>query len=86
MAQSIQSGRFGHIGRLTMPGSQNRKASRSSKPDTHHHLWNRHGWTYLLQELLADLNTGHNRYQRHPYPQRDTELQAAQQLAATRHR
>src|SRR5438067_12703240 len=28
--------------------------------DTHHHLWNRGGWTYLLPELLADLNTGHN--------------------------
>ncbi len=28
--------------------------------DTHHHLWVRDGWTYLLDELLADLNTGHN--------------------------
>ena len=28
--------------------------------DTHHHLWNRGGWTYLLPELLADLNSGHN--------------------------
>jgi hypothetical protein len=28
--------------------------------DTHHHLWDRSGWTYLLPELLADLNTGHN--------------------------
>jgi hypothetical protein len=28
--------------------------------DTHHHLWDRGGWTYLLPELLADLNTGHN--------------------------
>ena len=26
---------------------------------THHHLWDRGGWTYLLPELLADLNTGH---------------------------
>jgi L-fuconolactonase len=25
-----------------------------------HHLWDRGGWTYLLPELLADLNTGHN--------------------------
>jgi len=29
--------------------------------DTHHHLWDRGGWTYLLPELLADLDTGHNR-------------------------
>jgi L-fuconolactonase len=28
--------------------------------DTHHHLWDHGGWTYLLPELLADLNTGHN--------------------------
>jgi predicted TIM-barrel fold metal-dependent hydrolase len=28
--------------------------------DTHHHLWVRDGHTYLLDELLADLNTGHN--------------------------
>ena len=28
--------------------------------DTHHHLWVRGGHTYLLDELLADLNTGHN--------------------------
>src|SRR6185503_12205743 len=28
--------------------------------DPHHHLWDRHGWRYLLDELLADLNSGHN--------------------------
>ncbi|HVH80568.1 MAG TPA: amidohydrolase family protein [Stellaceae bacterium] len=28
--------------------------------DTHQHLWQRGDWTYLLPELLADLNTGHN--------------------------
>src|SRR3954451_2029091 len=27
--------------------------------DPHHHLWDRPGWRYLLDELLADLNTGH---------------------------
>ena len=27
---------------------------------SHHHLWDRGGWVYLLPELLADLNTGHN--------------------------
>jgi L-fuconolactonase len=28
--------------------------------DPHHHLWVREGNTYLLPELLADLNSGHN--------------------------
>ena len=28
--------------------------------DPHHHLWDRPDWRYLLHELLADLNTGHN--------------------------
>src|SRR3954451_6657328 len=28
--------------------------------DPHHHLWLRGGHTYLLDELLADTNTGHN--------------------------
>lgn len=28
--------------------------------DPHHHLWNHHGNTYFLDQLLADLNTGHN--------------------------
>src|SRR5689334_14021240 len=28
--------------------------------DAHHHLWDRPGWRYLLDELLADTNTGHN--------------------------
>src|SRR5690242_7825227 len=28
--------------------------------DPHHHLWRRGGHTYLLDELLADLGTGHN--------------------------
>src|SRR5947209_9516712 len=28
--------------------------------DAHHHLWDRPGWRYLLDELLADLNSGHN--------------------------
>src|ERR1700679_4043072 len=28
--------------------------------DPHHHLWDRPGWRYLLPELLADTNTGHN--------------------------
>jgi predicted TIM-barrel fold metal-dependent hydrolase len=28
--------------------------------DTHHHLWHRAGHRYFLDELLADLRTGHN--------------------------
>jgi predicted TIM-barrel fold metal-dependent hydrolase len=28
--------------------------------DPHHHLWDRPGWRYPLDELLADLATDHN--------------------------
>jgi predicted TIM-barrel fold metal-dependent hydrolase len=28
--------------------------------DPHHHLWDRPGWRYLLDELLVDLTSGHN--------------------------
>jgi predicted TIM-barrel fold metal-dependent hydrolase len=28
--------------------------------DPHHHLWDRPQWRYLLQDLLADTNSGHN--------------------------
>src|SRR2546428_8294764 len=28
--------------------------------DPHHHLWDRPGWRYLLDELLADTSSGHN--------------------------
>jgi predicted TIM-barrel fold metal-dependent hydrolase len=28
--------------------------------DPHHHLWDRGGWRYLLDELLADTGSGHN--------------------------
>jgi L-fuconolactonase len=28
--------------------------------DPHHHLWDRAGWRYLLDDLLADTNSGHN--------------------------
>jgi L-fuconolactonase len=28
--------------------------------DPHHHLWERPGWRYMLDDLLADTNTGHN--------------------------
>ncbi len=28
--------------------------------DPHHHLWDRPGWRYLIDEILADTSTGHN--------------------------
>lgn len=28
--------------------------------DPHHHLWDRPGWKYMLEDLLADTNSGHN--------------------------
>jgi L-fuconolactonase len=28
--------------------------------DAHHHLWDRPGWRYLFEDLLADINSGHN--------------------------
>jgi len=28
--------------------------------DPHHHIWERPGWRYMLDDLLADLNSGHN--------------------------
>ena len=28
--------------------------------DPHHHLWIRPGWRYLADDLLADINSGHN--------------------------
>jgi predicted TIM-barrel fold metal-dependent hydrolase len=28
--------------------------------DPHHHLWERPGWVYMLDDLLADVNSGHN--------------------------
>jgi predicted TIM-barrel fold metal-dependent hydrolase len=28
--------------------------------DSHHHLWDRPGWRYLLDDLLTDTNSGHN--------------------------
>ena len=65
MAQSIQPGRFGHISRpddAWLAKQENELILEPELPiiDTHHHLWDRNGWTYLLPELLADLNTGHN--------------------------
>src|SRR5260370_41895214 len=28
--------------------------------DPHHHLWDRAGWRYLLDDLLLDVSGGHN--------------------------
>src|SRR6516162_4561394 len=65
MAQSIQPGRFGHIGRPDNAWLAKQEDELILEPelpiiDTHHHLWDRNRWTYLLPELLADLNSGHN--------------------------
>jgi len=65
MAQSIQPGRFGHSGKPDDAWLAKQEKEPIREPelpiiDTHHHLWDRGGWTYLLPELLADLNTGHN--------------------------
>ena len=65
MTQSIQPGRFGHSGKPDDAWLAKQEIEPILEPelpiiDTHHHLWDRGGWTYLLPELLADLNTGHN--------------------------
>ena len=64
MAQSVP-GRFGHSGKPDEAWLAQQEKEPILEPDlpiidTHHHLWDRNGWTYLLPELLADLNTGHN--------------------------
>ena len=65
MAQSNQPGRFGHSAKPDDAWLAQQEKEPILEPelpiiDTHHHLWDRGGWTYLLPELLADLNTGHN--------------------------
>src|SRR5260370_1674404 len=62
MTQSIQPGRFGHSGKpddawLAKQEKEPILAPELPIIDTHHHLWNRGGWTYLLPELIADVNT-----------------------------
>src|ERR1700757_3640880 len=65
MAQSIQPGRFDHSGKPDDTWLEKQEREPILEPelpiiDTHHHLWDRGGWTYLPPELLADLNCGHN--------------------------
>jgi predicted TIM-barrel fold metal-dependent hydrolase len=65
MAQSIQPGLFGHILKPNDSWLAEQEVEPILEPDlpivdTHHHLWERSGWIYLLPELLTDLNTGHN--------------------------
>ncbi len=65
MIQSVQPGRFGHSAKpddVWLAQQEEEPILEPELPiiDTHHHLWDRGGWTYLLPELLADLNTGHN--------------------------
>ena len=48
MAQSIQPGRFGHIGRPEDAWLAKQESELILEPefpiiDTHHHLWDRHG-------------------------------------------
>ena len=64
MTQSIQPGRFGQSGKPDDAWLAKQEKETILEPelpiiDTHHHLWDRGGWTYLPPELLADLNTGH---------------------------
>jgi hypothetical protein len=88
MAQSVQPGRFGHSGKPDDAWLAKQEKEPILEPelpiiDTHHHLWDRGGWTYLLPELLADLDTGHNSrkqdfsgptWVRSGWPRRDTHL------------
>ena len=65
MAQSIQAGRFGQSSKPDDAWLAKQEKETILEPelpiiDTHLHLWDRGGWTYLLPELLADLNSGHN--------------------------
>src|SRR5665213_2426288 len=65
MAASAPPGRFGHIVEPDAAWLARQEKEPILEPelaivDTHHHLWRRGGWTYLLPELLADLDTGHN--------------------------
>src|SRR2546429_8751112 len=65
MPQSIQPGGFVESGKPAdawLAKQENEPILEPELPiiDTHHHLWDRGGWTYLLPELLADLDTGHN--------------------------
>ncbi len=61
-----QPGRFGHSGKPDDSWLAKQEKEEILEPglpiiDTHHHLWDgRGGWTYLLPELIADLDTGHN--------------------------
>src|ERR1700759_4992976 len=65
MALSIQPGRFGHSGKPDDTWLAKQEKEPILEPelpiiDTHHHLWDRGGGTYLPPELPPDLKTGHN--------------------------
>src|SRR5271155_1643637 len=65
MRRSVRKGGFVTRGSPDNAGREKKEKEPILEPelpiiDTHHHLWDRGGWTYLLPELLADLTTGHN--------------------------
>ena len=65
MAESSSPTRFGRIHAPNEAWLARAPAEQIIDPDlpiidTHHHLWQRPDHRYLLHDLLADLNTGHN--------------------------
>ena len=65
MARSVQPGRFGHIVKPDDAWLATQEKEPILEPelpivDPHHHLWQRGDHRYFLDELLTDLNTGHN--------------------------
>jgi len=68
MSESQQPTRPGQFGRISPPDGA-WLAKQPPEPildpdlpiiDTHHHFWDRPDYRYLLDELLADIGTGHN--------------------------
>jgi hypothetical protein len=76
MTQSIQPGRFGHSGKPDDAWLAKQEKEPILEPelpiiDTHHHLWDRGGWTYLLpggeaSAACTALGTGRAQSSRHP--------------------
>ena len=65
MAEPRQDWKFGHIytpDEAWLAAAADESVLEPDLPivDPHHHLWQRGDHRYFLDELLADLNTGHN--------------------------